>query len=51
MSENVRYAAINDAVLAARGEDISLDIEGPGGESLTCYIDSVAPESACTLTG
>ena len=48
MSENVRYAVINDAVLAARGEDIHIDIEGPSGESLTCYVDSVAPESACT---
>ncbi len=48
MSENVRYAAINDAVLAARGEDISIDIEGTTGETLTCYIDSVAPEAACT---
>lgn len=48
MSDNVRYAAINDAVLAARGEDIHLDIEGPAGERLSRYIDSVAPESACT---
>lgn len=48
MSENVRYAAINDAVLAARGEDIQIDIDGPGPESLHCYVDSVAPESACT---
>ncbi|MBP8919748.1 MAG: glutamate--cysteine ligase [Micropruina sp.] len=48
MSENVRYAAINDAVLAARGEDILIDIEGPDGESLTRFVDSVAPESACT---
>ncbi len=48
MSENIRYAAINDAVLTARGEDINIDIEGPGGETLIRYIDSVAPESACT---
>ena len=48
MSENVRYAAINDAVLAARGEDIHIDIDGPSGETLTRYVDSVAPESACT---
>jgi hypothetical protein len=48
MSENVRYAAINDAVLAARGEDIHIDIEGPSGEALATYVDSVAPESACT---
>ena len=48
MSENVRYAAINDAVLAARGEDIHIDIEGPTGEALATYVDSVAPESACT---
>ncbi|MCW3158395.1 glutamate--cysteine ligase [Micropruina sonneratiae] len=48
MSENVRYAAINDAVLAARGEDIHIDIDGPNGETLTRFVDSVAPESACT---
>ncbi len=48
MSANTRYQALNDAVLAARGEDIYLDIEGPSGERLNRYADSLAPESACT---
>ena len=48
MSANTRYQALNDAVLAARGEDIYLDIEGSSGETLDRYADSLAPESACT---
>ncbi|MDQ2782337.1 MAG: glutamate--cysteine ligase [Actinomycetota bacterium] len=48
MSANTRYRALNDAVLAARGEDIFLEIEGPTGERLDRYADSLAPESACT---
>ncbi len=48
MSANTRYQALNDAVLAARGEDIYLDIEGPTGERVATYCDSIAPESACT---
>lgn len=48
MSENTRYEALNDAVLAARGEDIGLDIAGPSGEQLRAWADSLAPESACT---
>ncbi len=48
MSANARYQALNDAVLAARGEDIHLDITGPTGEQLRTYADSLAPESACT---
>jgi gamma-glutamyl:cysteine ligase YbdK (ATP-grasp superfamily) len=48
MSANTRYQALNDAVLAARGEDIHLDITGPSGERLLRYADSLAPESACT---
>ncbi|WP_347350859.1 glutamate--cysteine ligase [Intrasporangium sp.] len=48
MSENIRYAAINNAVLDARGEDVWLEIEGPTGERIARYSDSVAPESACT---
>ncbi len=48
MSANTRYQALNDAVLAARGEDIYLDIEGSSGERLDRYADSLAPESACT---
>lgn len=48
MSANSRYSALNDAMLAARGEDIHLDIRGPSGERLRQYADSLAPESACT---
>jgi hypothetical protein len=48
MSANTRYQALNDAVLAARGEDIYLDIEGSSGEKIDRYADSLAPESACT---
>ncbi|MEI2764322.1 MAG: glutamate--cysteine ligase [Dermatophilaceae bacterium] len=48
MSASVRYQALNDAVLAARGEDIYLDIEGPSGQRLSRFADSLAPESACT---
>jgi len=48
MSANTRYQALNDAVLAARGEDIYLDIDGSSGERLNRYADSLAPESACT---
>ena len=48
MSENNRFAALNDAMLTARGEDIHLDIEGPGGEHLNVFAGSLAPESACT---
>ncbi|MDQ2758816.1 MAG: glutamate--cysteine ligase [Actinomycetota bacterium] len=48
MSVNTRYQALNDAVLAARGEDIKLEIEGGTGERIDTYADSLAPESACT---
>jgi len=46
MSPSPRYAALNDSVFAARGEDITLDIHGP--ERLSAYADTLAPESACT---
>ncbi|HOA56952.1 MAG TPA: glutamate--cysteine ligase [Dermatophilaceae bacterium] len=48
MSANARYHALNDAMLGARGEDVHLDIEGPTGEHLERYFDSLAPEAACT---
>lgn len=48
MSANARYAALNEAIFAARGEDIFIDIEGASGERLATYADSIAPESACT---
>ncbi|MEB3062559.1 glutamate--cysteine ligase [[Mycobacterium] zoologicum] len=46
MSDTARYAALNDSVVAARGEDIVIDIDGP--EPLTLQTASIAPESACT---
>ncbi len=48
MSANARYQALNDAFLAARGENIHLDIAGRSGDHLLSYADSLAPESACT---
>jgi len=48
MSTNVRYTALNEAMINARGEDMFIDIEGVSGERLTMYADSIAPESACT---
>lgn len=48
MSENTRYVALNEAIMRARGEDISIDVEGPTGERLAYYSDSIAPEAACT---
>ncbi|MCP3821343.1 glutamate-cysteine ligase family protein [Streptomyces sp. A3M-1-3] len=41
-----RYMLLNDQILAARGEDFTLDIEGV--ERLTCTSTSIAPEAACT---
>ncbi len=46
MSPSARYAALNDSILAARGEDVHLDIHGV--ERLSTYFQSLAPESACT---
>ncbi|WP_458242572.1 glutamate-cysteine ligase family protein [Streptomyces sp. MAI_2237] len=41
-----RYALLNDQIVAARGEDFVLDIDGV--ERLTCTSKSIAPEAACT---
>jgi hypothetical protein len=46
MSPSTRYAALNDSIFAARGEDIKLDIAGV--ERLSAYASTLAPESACT---
>ncbi|WP_077087372.1 glutamate--cysteine ligase [Mycobacterium rhizamassiliense] len=46
MSESVRYAALNDSIFNARGEDIPIQISGP--EPLDWQATSIAPESACT---
>jgi len=46
MSESMRYAALNDSIFSARGEDILINIAGP--EPLSWSAASIAPESACT---
>ncbi|ORW11886.1 hypothetical protein [Mycobacterium kyorinense] len=46
MSDSTRYAALNDSVVSARGEDIQIEISGP--EPLSLHYPSIAPESACT---
>ncbi len=48
LSSNPRYQLLSDEILAARGEDIELDIRG--AERLQCTADSIAPEAACTST-
>ncbi len=49
MSANVRYAALNESVFAARGEDLVIDIASPiSSEKIRAYADTIAPESACT---
>jgi gamma-glutamyl:cysteine ligase YbdK (ATP-grasp superfamily) len=48
ISANPRYSLINEQVLAARGENIYILIDGP--ERLATYADTIAPESACTST-
>ncbi len=46
LSANPRYHALNDAILAARGEDILLRIEG--NETLETTLNSITVEAACT---
>ena len=46
MSAGKRYAALNHSVLAARGEDVLIDILGE--ERLRFYAANIAPEAACT---
>lgn len=41
-----RYTLLNDRIMAARGEEITLDIEG--AERLHYVSGSIAPEAACT---
>lgn len=48
LSRNPRYKLINEQVLAARGEDIRLSIEGV--EKLSKDVDSILPEACCTST-
>ncbi|MFE0646042.1 glutamate--cysteine ligase [Streptomyces sp. NPDC058877] len=46
LSANDRYTLLNDQILAARGEDFTLDIHGV--ERLLCTTESIVPEAACT---
>jgi Glutamate-cysteine ligase family 2(GCS2) len=46
LSANERYRLLNEQIVGARGEDISLDINGV--ERLQTATDSIAPEAACT---
>jgi gamma-glutamyl:cysteine ligase YbdK (ATP-grasp superfamily) len=48
LTANPRYQLLSDQILAARGEDIVIDIDGP--ESLRTTSDSIVPEAACTST-
>ncbi|WP_369239723.1 glutamate--cysteine ligase [Streptomyces sp. R21] len=46
LSDVDRYTLLNDQIVAARGEDFALDIDGV--ERLVCTSKSIAPEAACT---
>lgn len=48
LSSNPRYQLLSDQILAARGEDIVIDISGV--ERLRATADSIVPEAACTST-
>src|SRR3954453_19714117 len=48
LTANPRYQLLSDQILAARGEDIVIDIAGP--ERLRTTTDSIVPEAACTST-
>ncbi|ALO06962.1 hypothetical protein AQF52_1366 [Streptomyces venezuelae] len=46
LSAAARYTLLNNQILAARGEDFTLDIHGV--ERLQCTSESIVPEAACT---
>jgi gamma-glutamyl:cysteine ligase YbdK (ATP-grasp superfamily) len=46
MSANERYKVLNEQIFAARGEDMTIEIDG--AEQLLTHSDSITPESACT---
>ncbi len=48
ISANPRYKLLSDQILAARGEDIMIDISGP--ERLRTLSETIMPEAACTST-
>jgi gamma-glutamyl:cysteine ligase YbdK (ATP-grasp superfamily) len=46
LSANPRYKLLSEQILDARGEDITIAIDGP--ERLRTTADSIVPEAACT---
>ncbi|MQA63412.1 MAG: glutamate--cysteine ligase [Actinophytocola sp.] len=48
LSGSPRYALLNEQVLAARGEDLHIVIDGEERLATTC--DTIVPEAACTST-
>ena len=48
LSANPRYALLNEQIFAARGEDLTIRIDGM--ERLAITADTIAPEAACTST-
>lgn len=48
LSVNPRYELLNDQILAARGEDLHLAVDG--AERLRVSCDTIVPEAACTST-
>jgi gamma-glutamyl:cysteine ligase YbdK (ATP-grasp superfamily) len=46
MSNNPRYRLLNEQMIAARGEDMRICIDG--AERLLTHVDSIMPEAACT---
>jgi hypothetical protein len=46
ITHNPRYALLDEQILAARGEDLHIEIHGV--EDLETYADTIAPEAACT---
>ncbi|MEZ5116751.1 MAG: glutamate-cysteine ligase family protein [Candidatus Nanopelagicales bacterium] len=46
ISDNPRYALLDEQMLAMRGEDLHLDIDGV--EHLEAWADTIAPEAGCT---
>ena len=48
LSSNPRYKLLSEQILHARGEDITIAVEG--AEKLRTTADSIVPEAACTST-
>jgi Glutamate-cysteine ligase family 2(GCS2) len=46
ITQNPRYALLDEQILTARGEDLHISISGV--EELETYADTIAPEAACT---